>query len=78
MSIFLLLISLLGQRLINKTKWAANPNGKFRKVIGALFVVMGIIVIFRIDKIVESFLLDQPIIQNLLVNRVEQNIINSL
>lgn len=78
MSTLLLLIVFLGKRLINQTRWAVNPMGRFRKTIGILFILMGIIVIFRIDKSVESFLLEQPIIQNLLLNRVEQNIINSL
>jgi len=78
MSLFLLLVSVLGQKLITKTKWASNPNGKLKKTIGIIFIVVGIAVIFRIDKSIESFLLEQPLIQNLLFNRVEQNIINSL
>lgn len=78
LSLFLYLISVLGQRLISKTKWAVNPNGKFKKVLGVLFIVIGIMIVFKIDKYIESFLLEQPAIQNILLNRVEQNIINSL
>ena len=78
MCIFLLLIAVLGQRLIKKTKWATNPDGNFKKTIGTIFVVIGIFIILKIDKSIESFLLEQPFIQSLLLNRVEQNIINSL
>jgi len=78
LSVFLYLISALGQQLISKTKWAVNPNGNFKKILGILFIVIGIMIIFKIDKYIESFLLEQPIIQNILLNRVEQNIINSL
>lgn len=77
MSIFLMLITVLGQRIVNRTKWAVNPNGNFRKFIGFLFIAIGFVIILRIDKSVESFLLEQPIIQNILLNKVEQNIINS-
>lgn len=78
LSLFLYLISVLGQRLISRTKWAANPNGNFKKFLGILFIVIGIMIIFKVDKYIESFLLEQPVIQNILFNRVEQNIIDSL
>lgn len=78
LSLFLYLISVLGQRLISRTKWAVNPNGNFKKFLGILFIVIGIMIIFKVDKYIESFLLEQPIIQNILFNRVEQNIIDSL
>ncbi|MBE2279030.1 MAG: sulfite exporter TauE/SafE family protein [Ignavibacteriaceae bacterium] len=76
MSIFLLLISFLGQKLVSRTKWLSRSDNKLKKILGAIFVVIGILIIFRIDKAMESFLLEQPFIQSLLLNRIEQNIIN--
>ncbi|MES2971895.1 MAG: cytochrome c biogenesis protein CcdA [Patescibacteria group bacterium] len=55
----LLLISLLGQKLVKKLGWLANPKGAFHKVIGVLFVSVGLLVIFGLDKKVQSFVLDQ-------------------
>jgi cytochrome c-type biogenesis protein len=78
MSLFLILISVSGQKFVQKTKWATNPNGKLTKTIGIIFIIVGILIIFRIDKSIESFLLEQPFILNILPNRIEQNIINSL
>ncbi len=78
MLIFLALIALAGQRIVSKTSWAAASNSKLRKFLGVLFFLIGILVIFKIDKAIESHLLEQPIVQNLLLNRVEQGIINQL
>lgn len=78
MSLFLLLIALAGQSIIKRAKWAADPSGKFKKVLGVIFIVVGIMIIFKVDKQIESFLLDQPFIQSILVNRLEQDFINTL
>lgn len=55
----LLLISLLGQRVVKKLGWLANPHGVFHKVVGILFVAVGLLVIFGLDKELQSFVLDQ-------------------
>ena len=49
----MLLTSILGRTLINKLKFAANPNGTFKKVLGVLFVLLGFSIILGYDK-------DQP------------------
>jgi len=53
----LLLISIFGRTLIDKLKWLSNPNGWFKKFIGVLFVLVGLAVIFGIDKQVQTFVL---------------------
>lgn len=55
----LLLIAWLGQRVVVKLKWLANPNGAFRKVVGLLFILVGIGVILGWDKDFQAFVLDQ-------------------
>ncbi len=54
----LLLISLFGQSVIAKLKWLSNPNGAFKKVIAVLFIIIGLAVIFGIDKNVQTFVLE--------------------
>jgi cytochrome c-type biogenesis protein len=54
----LLGISILGRKLINKLKFAANPNGWFKKILGVLFILVGLAVITGFDKKVETFVLD--------------------
>jgi hypothetical protein len=55
----LLLIALLGQALVQKLGWLANPHGAFRRVVGIVFILVGLIVILGIDKNIQTFILDQ-------------------
>ncbi len=58
LGIILLLISIFGRVLVNKMKWMSNPHGVFQKVIGSLFIIVGIFVIFGLDKKVQTFVLE--------------------
>jgi cytochrome c-type biogenesis protein len=59
MGLMLLLIGLLGQRLVAKLRWAANPNGWFRRVLGIVFILVGVFVAASLDRDLQSFILDQ-------------------
>lgn len=67
LGLILLLISIFGRLLVNKMKWMSNPKGIFQKVIGILFILVGIFVILGLDKKVQSYVLENgwydPIIQ---------------
>jgi len=67
LGLILLLISIFGRVLVNKLKWASNPRGIFNKVIGIIFIVVGLVVIFGIDKQIQTYVLEQglydPIMQ---------------
>ena len=54
----LLLISIFGRVLVNKMKWMSNPRGAFQKVIGILFIIVGIAVIFGLDKQAQTYVLE--------------------
>jgi cytochrome c biogenesis protein CcdA/thiol-disulfide isomerase/thioredoxin len=68
----LLGISILGRKLINKLKFAANPNGWFKKVLGVLFILVGIAVITGFDKKMEAFVLDSGFFD---VTQIEQKLL---
>lgn len=55
----LLLIALFGRIIINRLKWLANPRGVVHKIIGVLFVFVGIMIIFGIDKQIQSYVIEQ-------------------
>lgn len=54
--LFLFVIALLGQRAANGLGIVADPSGLFKKVIGALFLLVGIAIIFGLDKKIEAAL----------------------
>lgn len=58
LGLILLLISIFGRLLVNKMKWMSNPRGIFQKVIGVLFVIVGLFVILGVDKSIQSYVLE--------------------
>jgi cytochrome c-type biogenesis protein len=57
LGLILLLISIFGRLLVNKMKWMSNPRGAFQKVIGVIFITVGIFVILGVDKNVQTYVL---------------------
>ena len=59
MSATLLLIAYIGQAFASKLQWVSRPGGWFTRVVAVLFIVVGIAVIFGIDKTIQAFALQQ-------------------
>lgn len=59
LGLMLLLVSYLGQTIIQKIGWLSNPFGWFRKVMGLIFIAVGLVVIFGLDKQIQSYVLEQ-------------------
>ncbi len=59
LSASLLVITWLGQSLVSKLKWLSNPKGIFRRVVGVAFIVVGLAVMFGLDKTLQAFVLEQ-------------------
>ena len=57
LSIILLFIGFFGRKLVQKLRWASNPNGLFKKIFGLFLFLLGLMIIFRLDKSFESWLL---------------------
>jgi cytochrome c biogenesis protein CcdA len=55
----LLLLSFAGEALIRRLGWLADPHGKFRRVIGILLILVGLTVMFGVDRQVQSYVLEQ-------------------
>ncbi len=62
----LLLVLLLGRKLINNLKWAVNPSGKFKKILGLLLLITGLLIFTGLDKVLESALFNVGFIDSLL------------
>lgn len=59
MSSVLLLIAYAGQAFVVRLRWLSNPNGWFKKLIGILFIAVGISVVFGLDKKLQTYVLDK-------------------
>lgn len=58
LAVTLFILASYGQTLTKRISWAADPNGKFRRLLGLLIFLVGLSVITGIDKTVETWLLD--------------------
>lgn len=59
----LLVVSLLGQRVIARLGWAADPHGRFRRWLGWVFVAVGVIVALGWDRDLQAWILEHSPIQ---------------
>jgi cytochrome c-type biogenesis protein len=59
----LLAISLLGQRAVVGARWAADPHGWFRRSLGAVFVLIGVLVITGGMREIEAWLIEHSPVQ---------------
>jgi cytochrome c-type biogenesis protein len=72
----LLIIALLGRKLTNKLKIVADPKGVFRRVMGVLFILVGVAIIFGIDKQIETALLQNDFFEEIV--KFEQEVIEDV
>jgi cytochrome c-type biogenesis protein len=69
LSIMMLLIAIFGQRLVFKLKWATDPEGSFRRILGFMFIVLGLMIIFGIDKQIEAYLIENGVLGTTLIEQ---------
>jgi cytochrome c-type biogenesis protein len=69
LGIILFLIARFGQRLTSKLEGVSDPKGWFKKGIGILFLLVGIFVLFGLDKKVQTAILNGGFFD---VTKVEQ------
>jgi thiol-disulfide isomerase/thioredoxin len=67
-----MLVSILGQRFIRNARWAADPNGWFKRGLGILFLIVGIFIITGTDKKIQTFLVEKGYYN---VSSLEQNLL---
>lgn len=47
-----------GQRLVRRLGWALNPHGLFRRVVGIIFVLIGVFVLIGGDRVLQTAILE--------------------
>lgn len=69
LALALLLIGLFGQRAADKLTWLADPRGWFKRGIGVLFIVLGVLIATGYEKKLEVAILDSGYFD---ITKVEQ------
>lgn len=59
----LLVVALAGQRVIARLGWAADPHGRFRRGLGLVFIVVGIMVALGWDRDLQAWILEHSPVQ---------------
>lgn len=59
LALILLVIAIGGRSVVQRLGWAANPHGAFRKVLGTLFITVGLVIILGLDKHLQTYILDK-------------------
>ena len=69
----LALIAVLGQRLTSKLQFAADSRSPWKRGIGVLFLLIGLLIVTGVDKKIESWVLDRGYIGGVL--NIEQKLL---
>ena len=59
LGLILLFVALLGQRVVLRLRWAANPSGWFKRALGVLFIFVGVFVLTGADKKIQTYILNK-------------------
>ncbi len=54
----LMLVAYLGRSFATRLGWLANPSGWFRRTVGVVFILVGLAVLFGLDKTLQTLVLD--------------------
>lgn len=59
LALALLVISLLGQKIVGRLEGVANPQGVFKRTLGAIFLLVGIGILGGADKAFQSYVIEK-------------------
>jgi len=68
----LLLVGIFGQKAIHKFAWASNPYGWFKRSIGVLLVVAGLLIITGLDRKLQLFVIETGILD---ITKIEEKLL---
>lgn len=59
LSLMLGLIAVLGSKMVQKLGWGINPNGWFKKILGVLFILVGLLIATGVDKQILGYVVER-------------------
>ncbi|MEK7177084.1 MAG: cytochrome c biogenesis protein CcdA [Patescibacteria group bacterium] len=75
LSLILLFIALLGERFASRLSGFSDPQSKFKRSIGALFIVLGLLIALGYEKKLETAILDSGFLD---ITKLENKLLNRL
>ena len=72
LSLMLLLVGYLGQKIVSRLTSLSDPHGKFKRGLGILFIIVGIGIMTGVDKKIQTYVLDTGFLD---ITQVEQKIL---
>lgn len=58
LGLMLILITLLGSRVVKRLGWGINPRGWFKRVMGIIFIILGLLLATGLDKTIQTRLVE--------------------
>ncbi len=58
----LLVVALLGERFIGRLSGLTDPRGVLRRTIGVVFIILGLLIVFGLEKRIEAYILENSVI----------------
>lgn len=58
LALMLALIAIFGNKLVRKLGWSLDPHGVFRRVLGVILLVVGILILTGLDKVLLGLLVE--------------------
>lgn len=55
LAVMLTLITVFGSKLVQKLGWGINPSGRFKRILGTIFVIVGLLIATGVDKQILSY-----------------------
>ncbi len=62
LALVLFLIALLGERIIGRLSGFSDPRGIAKRIVGALFIILGVLIAFGVVKKIEAHLLENSVL----------------
>ncbi len=72
LSLMMLLIGYLGQKLVRRLQGFSDPHGKFKRGLGILFLLVGLFIVTGADKKVQAFILEKGYFD---ITKIEQKLL---
>ncbi len=59
LSLAIIVVAIIGRKLILHIGWAINPHGNFKKIMGILFICIGILIATGSDKQIQAYFVEK-------------------